>query len=118
MSNWLPRSTTAHSLIVALLVALLAPLTPVAGAQESGASTSVDAASTAGDSAAPEGISEADKFYREGLSLYSRDMYREALNAFNRALALDPNHENAQKMVVKCEGKIQMAAAGESPSTM
>jgi type II secretory pathway component GspD/PulD (secretin)/outer membrane protein assembly factor BamD (BamD/ComL family) len=115
MSNWLPRSTTAHSLIVALLFALLALPALVAGAQESDASASSESVSGTEDSAAPEGISEADKYYREGLSLYSRDMYREALNAFNRTLALDPNHENAQQMVVKCEGKIQMAAAGESP---
>jgi len=116
MSNWLPRSTTAHSLIVALLVTMLAPLTLVAGAAEQAGAQASDG--SGGESAAPEGISEADKHYREGLSLYSRDMYREALNAFNRALALDPNHENAQKMVVKSEAKIQMAASGESPSTV
>ena len=116
MSNWLPRSTTAHSLVVALLVSMLAPLTLVAGAAEQSDASATGA--TAGASAAPEGISEADKYYREGLSLYSNDRYREALNAFNRALALDPNHENAQKMVVKSEAKIQMAAAGESPSTV
>ena len=77
---------------------------------------SPDAAAPATREAPPSEISQAEQLYRDGVSLYSREMYREALDAFNRALALDPNHENAKRMVQKCEGKIQMATSGQAPA--
>ncbi|MCC6153120.1 MAG: hypothetical protein IT367_05145 [Candidatus Hydrogenedentes bacterium] len=59
------------------------------------------------------GISQAEQLYREGVKLYSSEMYREAQSAFSRALALDPAHEKAKLMLEKAEGKIQMVSSGQ-----
>ncbi|NUM56430.1 MAG: tetratricopeptide repeat protein, partial [Candidatus Hydrogenedentes bacterium] len=64
------------------------------------------------------GLSQAEQLYREGVTLYSKEMYREAQSAFTRALALEPDHELAKDMLKKCEGKIEMVSAGESPSAV
>ncbi|MFA6245265.1 MAG: tetratricopeptide repeat protein, partial [Candidatus Hydrogenedentales bacterium] len=118
MSTRLPRWKTA---IAGALMLLLALSLPVATAQDNPqASPEAAAAGNAPATAVaspPSDIPQAEQLYREGVSLYSREMYREALNAFNRALAVDPNHENAKKMVQKAEGKIQMSAVGAAPSS-
>ncbi|MDZ4858545.1 MAG: tetratricopeptide repeat protein, partial [Candidatus Hydrogenedentes bacterium] len=108
-SNRLKRLTAATNLTTALLIAC-AGLMPVY-AQETPAVVIVETS--------PEpGVSPAEQLYREGVSLYSNEMFREAHNAFSRALAIDPAHENAKKMLQKAEGKIQMVTSGEQPSAI
>ena len=102
----LKRLTAATGLTVACLLA-------VAGASNAGAAEPAPEAATQA-----AGVSQAEQLYREGVTLYSKEMYREAQSAFNRALALDPEHENAKKLLRKCEGKIEMVSAGEKPGVV
>ena len=68
----------------------------------------VDAAQT--DSAGA--ISEAEEYLRRGVDLYKRDLYREALTEFNRALALDPALEEARQFQEKANARLQQAMVG------
>jgi fused signal recognition particle receptor len=45
-------------------------------------------------------------------------LYLEALSEFNRALALDPQMENAKTYRDKCNRKLEMSAAGADPSAV
>ncbi len=60
-------------------------------------------------------ISPAETLFREGVTFYNDDKYREALNSFNRALVLDPALEKADRMRQKCEGRIVGPAGGLDP---
>ncbi len=51
-------------------------------------------------------ISESEKHFRDGVSLYKRGNYREALDEFNRVLAIDPSHEEAKSFQSKTEKKL------------
>lgn len=66
------------------------------------------------------GVSEAEEYFRRGVALYKRDLYREALTEFNRALALAPNLQGAKEFQEKCNAKLQLSAGGtqaaETPS--
>jgi Ca-activated chloride channel homolog len=57
-------------------------------------------------------LPEAVRYFRQGIALYNQGDYREALNEFNRARALDPDDEKSATMAQKSERKIQMAAMG------
>ena len=74
------RLTTATPWALALLVAL-GVMAPAFWALPGGAAAQD----------APETVSQAEQLYRDGVELYNRAQYREALQAFNRALALDPD---------------------------
>ncbi|HRI89112.1 MAG TPA: tetratricopeptide repeat protein, partial [Candidatus Hydrogenedentes bacterium] len=110
MCNRLKRLTTATSLIVALLLAGSGFVPISAQGQQPGPD--------AGSASAQAGLSQAEALYREGVSLYSNEMYREAHSAFTRALALEPDHEEAQKMLKKAEGKIHMVTSGDQPAAV
>ncbi len=58
------------------------------------------------------GVSEAEQHFRKGVELYNGGLYLEALSEFNRALALDPQMENAKTYREKCNGKLSVGAAG------
>ena len=58
------------------------------------------------------GVSEAEEYLRRGVELYKKDLYKEALTEFNRALALDPSLESARSFQEKANTKLQQAAAG------
>lgn len=54
---------------------------------------------------------DAESCFRRGVALYKKELYREALTEFNRALALDPNHKEAQIFKQKCETQLQISQA-------
>ncbi|HQM48940.1 MAG TPA: tetratricopeptide repeat protein [Candidatus Hydrogenedentes bacterium] len=56
--------------------------------------------------------------YREGVSLYNQGLYREALESFERALALKEDFELARQMAQKCEAKLNLEAAGVDPNAV
>ena len=58
----------------------------------------------------------AETYFRRGVGLYKKELYREALTEFNRALALDPNHEEAQVYQQKCNAQLQLSV-GEKTET-
>ncbi|MBN2311747.1 MAG: hypothetical protein JXR94_22400, partial [Candidatus Hydrogenedentes bacterium] len=117
MSTKLPRSTTAHGLAVVLLIAAAAPIIAAPVWAQDAPEPLPQGEVAAADAAAPvEDISQAQKYYQEGLELYKHHKYREALNKLHRALALDPGMEKAETLVRKCNGKLQEAAAGADPS--
>ena len=71
------------------------------------------------DSIPSIGISEAEEYLRRGVELYKKDLYREALTEFNRALALDPSLESARSFQEKTNAKLAqtmaVGAASEAP---
>ncbi|OQC04787.1 MAG: Type IV pilus biogenesis and competence protein PilQ precursor [Candidatus Hydrogenedentes bacterium ADurb.Bin101] len=82
--------------------------------------TAVSAASEAISQPPVEGgVSEAEEYLRRGVELYKKDLYREALTEFNRALALDPSLESARSFQEKTNAKLQQSLAGveSTPST-
>src|SRR5690606_24921013 len=56
------------------------------------------------------GISEAQQHFAQGLERYHQGLYREALEEFNRAHALDPNLVSAQEFARRAEAQLQQAA--------
>ncbi len=111
MSTGYLRNVTGSCLLSLVMVALpgLAQETP-AQAQPAGP-TVVEAASP---SAGPDDaqMSEARQAFSRGVALYKKDLYSEALTEFNRTLALDPDHGQAQVFQDKCSAKLQITAAG------
>ena len=109
------RSITAQWLAVLLL------LTPLATGQET-PETAAPAALRAEEGMPAEtefgapAAADAQEYLRRGVALYKRDLYREALTEFNRALALDPALEEARAFQEKCNAKLQLSAAQEGPS--
>ena len=63
-------------------------------------------------------VSEAEQHFRRGVELYNSNLFLEALSEFNRALALDPQMDNAKIYREKCNGKLQVSAAGGDPTTV
>lgn len=61
-------------------------------------------------------ISDAEVHFRTGVDLYNRNLFLEALSEFNRALALDPDMNNARIYRDKANAKLRLGAAGESAS--
>ena len=63
-------------------------------------------------------ISDSERFFRVGVALYRDGNYREALDEFNRALALEPGMERAQDFRDKCEARLHVSAAGGDPRSV
>ncbi|GMV99100.1 MAG: hypothetical protein AMXMBFR84_02390 [Candidatus Hydrogenedentota bacterium] len=113
---------------MSLLCLLVAAMTVYGGAltaQAQGASGAVEAPivtepqPTAAESGPePQGVSPADEAYNEGVALYNRGMFLEALNSFNRALANDPNHPHAKTMAERAQTKLQTTAVGQEPAVL
>ena len=61
-------------------------------------------------------ISEARQHFRLGVSLYEQGNYREALDQFNRALALDPDFEDARRFRDDSQTQLNVGATGIDPS--
>lgn len=106
MSNWVARSTGVAGQGMCLLALLLGALAVPAAAQQ-GAITEMDAVGA---------ISEAERHFRRGVDLYGREQYLEALGEFNRALALDPQMQDAATFRQRTEARLNIAASGQDPS--
>ena len=82
----------------------------------------VEAPSAApGDSASGEAetsVPPEQLHYRQGVSLYNQGLYREALESFERALAMNEGYELARQMAEKCEAKLNLEAAGADPNAV
>lgn len=61
-------------------------------------------------------ISEAQEHYRMGVTLYRQGNFREALDEFNRALALDPDYEDAKKFRDDAQTQVDITATGVDPT--
>jgi len=72
------------------------------------------AAATPAAPAAPAG--DANEAFQRGVALYKKDLYREALTEFNRALALDANNADAKGFAERCNAKLHLAAGGTNPA--
>ncbi len=57
----------------------------------------------------PPSEENAETYFRRGVGLYKKELYREALTEFNRALALDPNHKEAQVYQQKFNSQLQLS---------
>ncbi|MDX9972424.1 MAG: hypothetical protein RBU21_05460, partial [FCB group bacterium] len=62
-----------------------------------------------------EGASAAQHFAR-GTELYTQGLYREALEEFNRAAAIDPNFTDARDFAQRAEAQLQQVTLGQSPA--
>ena len=110
MSRTWTRRSAAFVLSVVLLVVTtaLAPVETAAQEQpESQPDVQVTAAAAGQVEAVPESqaevasdaveeISAAEKHFRQGVELYNKELYTEALSEFNRALALDSDYADAR----------------------
>ena len=110
------RCCTAQRLAVVSLVAAVALTVSAPGWAQEQSSAAVQDTATGESVGAVEGISAAEQHYREGVALFRREKYREALAKFHQALAIDPALEKAKDMAQKCDGKIQLAATGGTAS--
>ena len=61
-------------------------------------------------------ISQAEQHYRLGVTLYKDGNFREALDEFNRALALDPDLEEATRYKDNTQEQLNVSATGEDPT--
>jgi type II secretory pathway component GspD/PulD (secretin) len=62
-------------------------------------------------------ISDVERYYRAGINLYKEGNYREALDEFNRILALDASFRDAASFKAKCETQLELAATGATPTS-
>lgn len=99
--------TTKAVLFCGLAVATL--YAPAAVSQDTGGQPVVVEAP---DVANQSGVSDAQEFFRRGVGLYKRELYREALSQFNRALTLDPSLDDARVFIEKCNAKLQLSLGG------
>ncbi len=65
----------------------------------------------------PSTEENAETYFRRGVGLYKKELYREALTEFNRALALDPNHKDAQVYQQKCNAQLQLSVGEKTEIT-
>ena len=86
------------------------PPPPAQEASDAGAAGAAPAESAVATAALPED----EQYYRRGVELYKQDLYREALTEFNRALAINPNHEEARRFQEKANARLQESLAGVS----
>lgn len=63
-------------------------------------------------------LSPVEQHFREGVSLFQQGNFREALDQFNRALALDPEHEGAKRYKALSETQVQISATGVDPTKL
>ena len=91
-----------------LAACLLAISATAQNATQPGASEAGVAAPALSES----GISQAEQHFQDGVALYKQGLYREALNLFQRALALEPGHANALEYKEKCSAKLSLSTVG------
>ncbi|HPU99129.1 MAG TPA: tetratricopeptide repeat protein, partial [Candidatus Hydrogenedentes bacterium] len=84
---------------------------PPPPAQEATDAAAASAPVAGGDASA---LPEDEQYYRRGVELYKQDLFREALTEFNRALAINPNHEEARRFQEKANARLQETMAGIS----
>lgn len=61
-------------------------------------------------------VSEAETHFRLGVSLYKDGNYRESLDEFRRALALDPGMTKAEEYSQKAEAQLNLSSVGIDPT--
>ena len=123
MRTRLSNVNTARGLGILIGCAVLALAAMPTWAQQTPAVTetaaplqSADSAPVAAGQTSAGGVTEADQHFRNGVSLYNRGLFLEALSEFNRALALDPQMENAKIYRDKSNAKLAISAAGKNPN--
>lgn len=89
---------------ITALAALLSLAAPVGYAQQ------------AADDASEETISQAEQHFRLGVALYKDANFREALDEFNRALALDAGHGQAATYRDNTQEQLNLRSTGEDPN--
>ena len=126
MSTGLSRSHSARGLALATWGVLwaVAPAGVWAQAPETPLpAESVPAPPAVHDAAAADEMvvttpSEAEEHFRQGLTFYRQDLFREALNEVNRALAEEPNNALARDYKAMAEAKLQISATGDDPTAV
>jgi type II secretory pathway component GspD/PulD (secretin) len=98
------------------LIALMLMSAPVPG-QETVESATVFPPEQGGD-AQLYGLAPVEEFVQRGMALYNQNLFGEALEQFNRALALSPGDETARLFKDKCEEKLLIDAAGADASSI
>lgn len=92
--------------------------TPSSSAESDDAAAAPPSAAPVVEVAAPTGAADATEAFQRGVALFKKDLYREALTEFNRALALDPNNADARAFAEKCNAKLHLAAGGTDPAAV
>jgi len=113
MNRGLKRKRAGVGMDAALLALVVCLLVSPAAFGAAGAETSAEGGAESADNGPIEEASEAEQHYRRGIDLYQQAVYRESLNEFNRALALDPSMDKARDMIKKAEGRIALSTIGE-----
>jgi len=114
----------SRAIMVSWLVALGGLVTPslaqeaLSGTEPAQPDAPLPGLATTGPGVDEAAISAAQQYLRQGVALYNRHLYSEALGEFNRALALDPMLEEARKYREKCNGKLQLSAMGVDPGAI
>ena len=77
-----------------------------------GTGTTTDGIAVSSEGVPAPGSTEerVETYINSGVDLYLADRYGEALEQFNRAIALDPDSEKAKDFIARCQQKL--AAAG------
>jgi type II secretory pathway component GspD/PulD (secretin)/tetratricopeptide (TPR) repeat protein len=91
-------------------VLLALPATAQEGAAATGDSSPVIEAASPDPTTEASDLSRAEGYFRQGVALYKRDMFGEALTEFNRALELNPSLSEAALYRDKCTARLQDAA--------
>ncbi len=121
MSTMLTGPTAANYFAAALLLALISIVLPPQAAAQDTATQSEQPTASVSESPAVEGgttVSEAEKHFRQGVELYDKELYREALGEFERALALDPSLDTAMDYRDKALSKLELSAVGLDPGAV
>ncbi len=113
MNRGLKRKRAGVGMDAALMALMACLLVSSAAFGAAGADTPTSGEAEVVDSGPIEEASEAEQHYRRGIDLYTQAVYRESLNEFSRALALDPSMDKARDMIKKAEGKIALSTIGE-----
>ncbi len=59
--------------------------------------------------------SEIDNIYNAGKNLYRQKQYQNAINEFQKILAVNPEHKNAKNYIEECEKRIRRIEARKEP---
>jgi type II secretory pathway component GspD/PulD (secretin) len=117
MSTGSSTSNSARGMALATWVSLWV-LSPLIGwAQPPEPSPAAPAVTEAGVLAQGE-LTPAEEHFRQGLSFYRQDLYREALNEFNRALVYEPDNDLARDYKERAEARLQIMATGDDPAAI
>ena len=58
-------------------------------------------------------VSDAEQAFRRGVEYYKGERYRDAQTEFNRALALNPDYQDARDYLENCNAKLALQSAGQ-----